>query len=345
MVTIRSVTSRIREIPLKHVFATAQDSAARTVSRGITITVEMNDGLSASGESVPVQYVTGETEVSVIKATARANELLTGRDPFNWRDNLGILKQHLPHDYSATAAIEIATFHWLAAQAGLPLWKYFGGAIDRVDTDITLSISDDAPIRAREAHDPGFNMVKTKVGSGSVDNDVARLVAINSAAPGLKYRVDANQGYSPAEALQFIDQVLAAGIDLQLMEQPVDKMDLAGLDHVARHSPVPIFADEAVKTPEDALKVVSQSEVNGINVKVMKSGILGTLDIIAIAKAANRKLMIGCMLESRAGIAASLALACGTGAFDYIDLDSHMLLNEQGENKNFSQTGSTIGFW
>jgi len=71
----------------------------------------------------------------------------------------------------------------------------------------------------------------------------------------------------------------------------------------------------------------------------MKSGLSGALDIIAIAKAAGRKLMIGCMLETRRGISSSLALALGTGAFDYIDLDSHLLLNEEGDNTYFSQQG------
>ena len=58
----------------------------------------------------------------------------------------------------------------------------------------------------------------------------------------------------------------------------------------------------------------------------MKSGIAESLEIISIAKAAGRKLMIGCMLESEIGLAASIALASGTGAFEYVDLDGHLLV-------------------
>src|SRR5207237_5059029 len=98
----------------------------------------------------------------------------------------------------------------------------------------------------------------------------------------------------------------------------------------------------AVKSPADALRVVRETRTHGLNVKLMKSGISGALDIIAIARAAGRQLMIGCMLETRRGIAASLALACGAGAFTYADLDSHLLVNEPSENPHFSQEGSIL---
>jgi L-alanine-DL-glutamate epimerase-like enolase superfamily enzyme len=128
-------------------------------------------------------------------------------------------------------------------------------------------------------------------------------------------------------------------VPLELVEQPTPKEDLAALDAVAARSPVPIFADESVKSPEDALRVVTETRAHGINVKIMKAGISGALDIIAIARAAKLRLMIGCMLESRRGIACSLALAAGTGAFEFVDLDSHLLLAEPGDNPFFSQDG------
>ncbi len=74
----------------------------------------------------------------------------------------------------------------------------------------------------------------------------------------------------------------------------------------------------------------------------MKSGIRGALDIIAIAKASDRKLMIGCMLESEIGMAASVALACGTNAFDYIDLDGHALLDLKEPINLFSAEGPML---
>ena len=120
------------------------------------------------------------------------------------------------------------------------------------------------------------------------------------------------------------------------------KEDFEGMDWVARRSPVPVFADESCRTPEDAFELASKTAVQGFNLKINKNGIAGVLDIIPIAKAAGRKLMLGCMLETRYSIAASIAIACGTGAFDYIDLDSHLLLNEPPGNSPLEQTGGVI---
>src|SRR5205085_9989518 len=97
-------------------------------------------------------------------------------------------------------------------------------------------------------------------------------------------------------------------------------------------------------TPEDALRIVKETRIQGINVKLMKSGISGALDIIAIAKAGGRRLMIGCMLETRRGINASLAVACGTGVFDFVDLDSHLLLSEADQEFYFTQGGPVMKF-
>ena len=56
----------------------------------------------------------------------------------------------------------------------------------------------------------------------------------------------------------------------------------------------------------------------------MKSGIIEAMDIAAIARSANIKLMIGCMLESKLALGCSVHLAAGLGCFDYIDLDPHI---------------------
>ena len=116
------------------------------------------------------------------------------------------------------------------------------------------------------------------------------------------------------------------------------------MDYIAKRSSIPIFADESVKTFSDAKQVIESTNIQGINIKMMKSGIADSFRIIDLAKAAKKDLMLGCMLETRRGISFSLALACGTGAFKYLDLDSHLLLNEKGPNSYFKEFGPNMGF-
>jgi L-alanine-DL-glutamate epimerase-like enolase superfamily enzyme len=160
-----------------------------------------------------------------------------------------------------------------------------------------------------------------------MQEDEDRILGIARALPEAIFRLDANQSLTVKQTLELTDILLQNGITIELIEQPVLKEDLAALDEISRLSSVPIIADEACRNPREAFRLFAETAVQGVNVKLMKSGIKGALEIIEIAKAANRKLMIGCMLESEIGMAANVALACGTGAFDYIDLDGHLLLD------------------
>ncbi len=330
------------EVPLLQSFATARDRLTRQVSRPVIVTLKLDDGHLFQGESVPVAYVTGETPESVQADIMSVLPNLIGREIVRLQPILSHLKQSLPDSPSARAGLETALYRAFAERNGLLLWELFGGAQTSVESDITLPLVPDALQRAQSAARRGFRCFKMKIGSGDHEADFRSLLAIHQAVPHAVFRLDANQAFQAEEALAFIHRAIEAGIPLELVEQPVLKTDLASLDAVASRSPVPIFADEAVCSPSDALRLVCETCVQGINVKLMKSGISGAMEIIAIARAARRKLMIGCMLETRRGIYPSLALACGTGAFDFVDLDSHLLMGEPDEDAWFRQEGAHL---
>jgi L-alanine-DL-glutamate epimerase-like enolase superfamily enzyme len=253
-----------------------------------------------------------------------------------------MLEAQVPGGPSARAGLEMALFRAWSQATGASLWERWGAATDRVETDITLSMVEDVADRAVEAAGRGFSIFKIKVGSHRPGLDLARLKEVHGALPQARFRLDANQAFGADEALRFLDAALSAGLPIDLLEQPVSKGDLRALDEVARRSAVPIFADEAVLGPRDALRLLRQTAVRGVNVKLMKCGIAGALRIIQIAQEEQRELMIGCMLETRQGVLASLELACGTDAFRYVDLDSHLLLDEAGENPWFHQEGPAL---
>lgn len=341
MSLILHLTAEIVEVPLRHVFATSRGTATGMVSRLVVITIELEDGRKFYGESVPVEYVTGETPESVLKAVQRA-EVVELCDALYLQPILAGLQKVLPDAPSARAGIEMALYAAHAAVLGLSIPHLFGQRQRSLETDITLPIVPDVLDRALEAAERGFRQFKMKVGSEDHRVDLERLIAVHKAIPSARFRLDANQAFTETEALAFVDKALEAGVNLAFVEQPVPAEDLAALDRIAAACPVPVLADEAVKTPADALRIVCETRIQGINIKLMKSGIVGALDIIAIARAAKLKLMLGCMLETRRGIFYSLAFACGTDAFDYIDLDSHLLLKEEGENPYFTDDGPIL---
>jgi L-alanine-DL-glutamate epimerase-like enolase superfamily enzyme len=337
---IASITATPFQTPLHNPFVTSQGST--TFAQGVAIHCALDDGRVAHGESVPVAYVTGETITGVVETVQRAAPELAGLEVGRYRLALDTIARLTPEAPSARCGLEMAVLDaWMQA-TGNTLHRLFGGALDSVEGDLTIPIVPNAGELAAVAWGLGIRVFKLKVGHSDLEADHARVLAVRQAAPEARLRIDANQAFTPEGAVAFVERLLEEGAHVELLEQPVRKEDFEGLGQVAARSPVPVFADESVRTPADALRLAMTTPIHGFNCKINKNGIAGVLDIIAIARASGRRLMLGCMLETRRSIAVSLALACGTGAFDFIDLDSHLLLNESGENPYFHQEGPRL---
>lgn len=340
--TIARLEAVAAPYPMRSAFTSAKRRS--TVAENVLVTATLADGTVGYGEASAAEYVTGESEASVLGSVAAAAESVVGGDARHHREWTERLRLALPHAATARAAVEMALLDALTRELGIGLWHWFGGATTEVRTDLTIPIvaPTDAAATAREAAGRGFRSLKVKVGGPDPDADLERVLAIAGAAPAALLRLDANQAFTARAALAFTRDLLARGVRIELLEQPVPREDLEGLAAVTRMSPVPVFADEAVVNPGDAVQLVRRDAAHGINIKVAKAGLAGALEIIAIARASGLKLMLGCMLESLLGIGAALHLACGTGAFDYLDLDAHMLIGLEPTGRPFSQEGDRL---
>lgn len=339
MARIVAVTAQPFETPLHHLFVTSRGSTK--VARAVVITVKLDGHIVGHGESVPVAYVTGESQESVIAMVERITPHLLNANLSSLGPVMHLVSNLAPDAPSARCGIEMALLTAWSRLHNMSLWSYWGGSVHRCESDLTIPIVDEAPALALEAFAKGIKTLKVKVGGGEHGADMARVISIHKAVPDATLRIDANQAFTAREAVSFVNHLLEAGINIELFEQPTRHDDIAGLIEVAEACNVPVYADESCKTPQDAIRLAN-TPVKGYNLKINKFGILGVIDMIAIARAAHKDLMLGCMLESRRSIAVGMALACGTGAFKYLDLDSHLLLKEEGENGYFTQQGGCM---
>lgn len=329
------------ELPLKAAFETAKGS--KTTSPALVVELVLVNEITGLGSGTPVTYVTGETIESVMAAVDSCREVLLNRDVSAYRGLLDTLAEALPDQPSARAALETAVLDAFCKTWDIPLWIFLGGFTAEVETDVTIPIVDPetAGELAREAAADGFRHLKIKVGKDA-EEDYTRVISVQSSAPACEVLLDANQGFSPEEAVRFTDRLTKAGVKINMLEQPVDARDIEGLAYVTKHTSVPVFADESAQKPSDVLRLVKADAVDGINIKLMKSGISGALDIIAICKAAGKELMLGSMLEIGVGLSAAVHLACGTGVFSRLDLDSHLLASEEPFPGGYTWEGPII---
>lgn len=342
MTEIVHLTAEPAVYPMKSPFESAKRRS--TSAENVLVTVTLASGVQGFGEGSPADYVTGETPASVLATVTAAAPALVGQDVARVRRWSPIAREALREQPTAVCAVEMALLDALTRSWGVPLWTYLGGATPEIRTDLTVPISaaELAGEIAAEAFGMGYRSLKIKVGGPNREEDLERVRAVSAAAPGAGIRLDANQGFAAEEALAFLRECERLGIPVEMMEQPVPKEDWDALAAVTRESRVPVIADEAVVDAKAALRVAATGAAHGVNIKLAKAGLLGALQIIQIARAAGLKLMLGCMLESLLGIGGALHLACGTGAFDFLDLDAHALIGLKPAGLPFSQSGDLL---
>ncbi|ADB58455.1 mandelate racemase/muconate lactonizing enzyme family protein [Archaeoglobus profundus] len=339
---IKSVEVIPLNIPLVEPFEIAIGKFS--FAENVLIKVQLEDGTVGYGEVSSSGIITGDIQSTAIDIVKYISPALVGESIERYRYLIKKLRSIIKFHPGTFAGLENAILDAYTNYIGVPLYKFLGGASYEIESDVTLSIT--TPEKATETalsyFEKGYHIFKLKVGK-DFDEDLKRVLAVSEAVPDCEIRVDANQGYTPKEAVRFINKLYSKDVNITLFEQPVYWKDIQGLKFVTDHSPVPVAADETVFTATDAFNVARERVVDVINIKLAKcGGVLEALDIIAVAKASGLELMIGCMVESNIGLAPSVHLACGTGEFSYIDLDSYLFLKELPLKGGFEVDGPRL---
>ena len=317
-----------------------------TVAHNVLVTVSLTDGAIGYGESAPATYVTGETQESVVAAARALGVGLVGKTAEAALAELEVGRE----TPGARGALEIAISDAAARAAGLPLYRYLGGAENAVlarATDLSLPIlpPDEAAGRAAQAAHDGFRALKIKVGSGNEAQDIARVRAIADAAPNAMLRLDGNQGFTPEEATEFIGKLADLLPRIELFEQPTNADDEAGMAFVQHRLPLSVFADESIHHAGDARRLIESGVCKGVVLKLAKSGLAETRRIAEAAHKAGGSTMFGCMMETHIGIGAALhlAIALGNDIVERLDLDGHLLVNDTALlSSGFTQERDTL---
>ncbi|MEJ5256934.1 MAG: L-Ala-D/L-Glu epimerase [Fervidobacterium sp.] len=297
-------------------------------TQNIEVVVELDNGIKGYGEASPSFRVNGEKVSALMGFESVVNEMIVGMDVRNYRQIFDVTDK-LFGAPSVKAAVQYAVLDAFSEEIGTPVYQILGGAKTKIETDYTVSIGtlEERVEDAKSVVERGHRVIKIKVGE-NLEEDIEAIKAIYEVSKGCKYIVDANTGYTPKQAVKFVTEIYRAGIDISVFEQPVGMHDIDGLKYVRWNSPFPVAADESARTKYDVMRLIKEEAVDYINIKLMKSGISDALAIVEMVRAANLRLMLGCMAESSLGVNQSVHFALGTGAFDFHDLDSPLMLKE-----------------
>jgi len=328
------------DIPLDDEFVISRGRVDHVESAFVRVRLE--GGAEGIGEAAPFPALTGETRDETTLAILRLREGLLDQSVLHSRRLAAWMAAAEPDHPAARCGLETALLDALTRALGIPLWTWLGGARPELqpETDITLPI---LPVTrtlelAEQWYARGFRRIKTKVGLDA-DADTERVRRIAEALDDVRFVLDANQGFRPDVAIRFFRALLQSGVRIELIEQPVARDDLLGMAAVRKGVDVPLVADESVTSPAEAVDVIRSGAADVINLKIMKSGVFGALQIAAVTRAAGLRLMIGGMMETRLAMGCSLALVVGRGEIDFIDLDTPLLMASDPVRGGFRYDG------
>ncbi len=326
---------------LKTAFTIARST--RTQQRTTIVELSDADGNRGFGEVSDNEYYTQAHPDTVIQVLSALSQVLAEADPDDPAALFSAVESLVDGNYFALSALDMAAHDLAARRAGQPLYAYWGFAWQPEQVPVsnyTLSINEPQAVVAQALANP-WPSYKIKLGG---QHDLATIELLHERFPDTHLCVDANAGWSDAEALQKSLELAALGV--RFIEQPqargafakTQSLRLALSQQLGKAAP-PLIADEDCQTEADVTRCADAFDA--INIKLCKCG-GPTPALRMVAEARNRGLgvMFGCMVESSFAIGILRHFA---PVADFMDLDGHLLVRDDpGQGIFFDAQGRPL---
>lgn len=291
----------------------------RKCSDSIIVELTTDSGLRGYGEGIARPYVTGETVKKSLKLIKEVllpammhKDIPDIEISQNPKSALSSINDYFPNTSSpgviawnaSRTAVELAIIDSILKNQQKSL-NYILPAKSQIVTYSAVFSSEslkntiDLAKRSKEA---GFKYIKIKVGKRSDLECIA--AARDIMGPSVSIRLDANGAFRVKKAIQFIKSVEKFNIDS--IEQPINRGDVADLATVKANSSIPIMADESLVTYDDAKELIEHNACDYFNLRISKcGGLYGTLAIADLAEQEGIKLQLGCHVGETALLSAA----------------------------------------
>lgn len=317
-------------LPMKQDFRISGGSVGDQWQGAPHVYVKITNGAGEEGwgEARPSHRWSYETPESVVTTlNHHIKPLLIGENAEDLQKIHKKMDQHIAPGLGigqpiAKAAVDMALHDLIGKSRKQPLTHIWGGTSQKT-INLTYLISTNDPKKAfkkaKYAKEQGYSGVDVKIGLNP-KKDLEILEAVYEAAPGLFFRVDANQAYNVPQAVQLSKKL--ESIDVDVFEQPLSASDLKGHAELRRRINIPIALDESIWGPGNLIQALRLEACDVVVIKVTKMGGLRKARLCGeIARESNIGLLGGGLTESSLGLTASAHL------FNYLEIDTPVDLN------------------
>ncbi len=212
---------------------------------------------------------------------------------------------------TAIGALDIALWDLLAKTVGQPLTTILGGKVRDKVLAYASGINLNKPLgelldQVRGWLADGYQAFKVKVGKPEIEEDVERLTKVRELIGRLPLMVDANQGWTFAQATRAIRAF--EPLALTWVEEPLLCDDIEGYGRLRRLVPSPIAGGENVYTLHQFQQYLAGGGLDFVQADVVRvGGITPYMEIAALAKAYNLPMAPHFMMEISGQVLCTLA--------------------------------------
>jgi L-alanine-DL-glutamate epimerase-like enolase superfamily enzyme len=208
------------------------------------------------------------------------------------------------------SALGQALWDLQARQQNLPLHRFLGGDGQRTrirayGSPLDFHLSDAESLAAHKSFRArGFTAVKVKVGHPDAQRDLARLLQVREAlGPAVEISVDANEGWTCAEAIERITLFEKHGVRLAYVEDPLPLADVQGFAELARSVPVDLAGHDYATSIAPLRRLLEVGALRRLRVQV---GVDHALACAALAEEFGVSLIVGnTLFEAHIHVAAA----------------------------------------
>ena len=319
-------------IPLTEKFESAERTATRSAAgayeateateRYVILKIQTDEGIVGLGEANPFVYYKEPVETIITNIDKYFSRVLMGADPFDI-DKLTVqMDEIMPDQPSSKYAVITALYDIMGKALEVPICKLLGGCINK-EMPCAIEIPFGRPeVVADRAlkwkEEKGITAFKIKAGrpgdKGSIEDLKAVELIRDAVGPEISLRVDPNETYAyKIDVLRRMEEY-----DLDLIEQPAPRKDLANMRRITKALDTPVLADQSVFSLQDAIEVIKNEAADVLMVKnYVVGGFYRAKQLLGILEAMHKANYVEGGREPGIGTAATLQLAASITKVDY----------------------------
>lgn len=289
------------------------------IGRYVILKVMTDEGIIGLGEAPCIlswggehgRYFGEDPHIVSYLTNEQLAPLLIGQDPRSIKSLLSRMDQQVRGYPYTKAMIESALLDIIGKSAGVPVYQLLGGAARssvQLCHSVGIAAPEDAAAEAAQVVEDGIRWLQIKV-PGSPAEDLAIVNAVRAAVgDDISMFPDINRGYRNAKSAINSINAMADSAGIIAVEQPVE--GIGAMAEVTQSVGIAVIVDEGCWTPQDAMEIVKRGAADVLSIYFTKAGgLLRSMEIGAIGRAAGLPVNVNGSLEGGVGNAANLHLS------------------------------------